>query len=346
MLEFLIQFISTNTTWAQFPTYDNGYFVGSTWFPSYGFYQAPLNYIFILLVALFYVSPFLLSLALTKNKGGIENLRVVPPRCITAIVLIFAVLFILGAPNFGLSGEAAAQQENNYSFALIGLMVFGMAGVMGEDGLAVRVLGRGASREQIYFEKLLVHNDIETVKGRLIVPEIRKNLNLKPTVEGSKEEGYTLDTSSRRFDKITKIRLEKFKENDGWTTVSVVHYLISTFYLKVDIRFIEVARKDSAYIYDVLTEREPKLPTDIILPLSNSHHDLFIDRALDDLRGYYARTQRAPSGEKALLAIFALVLVLLAYLVISGEGLLALAAGLIEALLGMVEIGDRLKKRG
>ena len=117
------------------------------------------------------------------------------------------------------------------------------------------------------------------------------NLFLSHNIEGDKEKGYFLSTS-RGYNFKTNIGIEKEEKSEKITIVKVGFYQQSRYSIQQDKYFLEETRKDSAYILELLTKRDPRMGVRILVALTNRSNDLFVSRIIDDLRGYYIKSKR------------------------------------------------------
>ena len=131
----------------------------------------------------------------------------------------------------------------------------------------------------------------DQVLAKFSVPEVLDNLFLSHNIEGDKEKGYFLSTS-RGYDFKTNIGIEKEEKSEKITIVKVGFYQQSRYSIQQDKYFLEETRKDSAYILELLTKRNPRMGVRILVALTNRSNDLFVSRIIDDLRGYYIKSKR------------------------------------------------------
>jgi hypothetical protein len=136
------------------------------------------NLTLLALIIITVVSPFMFSLVLSKLR---PTLRIVSPFYITMVTFGF-VTAIWGLTSVG----------NFFLSILIGGMLVAVGYI--EDIPSTAILGKGTDRANIYFEQLSVYADLEEVKKRLSIPEIRKGLILCEKAEGTDEQGYTFLT--------------------------------------------------------------------------------------------------------------------------------------------------------
>jgi len=172
-------------------------------------------------------SPIAISLALSKTR---PKLRIVPPFYITLVSAIW--LYI--------------SWFNTFDLATAFFTVYGGAGLAAcgyvEDKLITSILGVAAERESIYYEQLTVFADINDVKNRLSIPEIKTSLSLRDRIDGDSEHGYTFKTR-RNADFVNKITLTKSNVYPETTVMKIVYYEEGRYNLRVSLRFLEEAKK-------------------------------------------------------------------------------------------------------
>jgi len=311
-LQLINWIITQNTMWTQTfqTTYSNQTLtsVSRVVTPNFLFLNSPRVYLFLPIVGLFAMSPLLLSLLLSRRNEDLTKLRIVPPVYISVIVAVYAFLVILGIPSYGTAPTyAAAVQQQSFLFGIIGAMMFATAGAY-EDIAAIRILGRSADSESIYFEKIRVFKDIEEVKAHLSVPHIRKALSLKVRVNGDAKSGYIMH-SERQADMTTIIRLEKDSELETNTVIKIAFYERGRYSVSFSKYFLELASRDSAYLLQSLADAQPSLPSEVVVPLINKSNDIFMNYVIDDLRGYLVATKKA-SPLSILLGVASIILFL------------------------------------
>lgn len=261
--------------------------------PVEAYLTIPLFYWFLIYGAFIFVAPLLLSLILTKKDVDLENLRIVPPLYVSIIGVLYAAVFFLLVPLLRIVGQPQFANIGILDLASLMFLIFIPMTARAEDSLAIAILGRTADRQAIFFEKLRVHASIEEVKAKLSTQEYADNLSLRMNVAGTKEEGYVLKTQ-RGFAFTTKVGLYVDEDDKNRTILKVAFYEKSPYSLRLTKYFIEHAREHVAYLHDLLTGREPLMKVDVLVALTNNVHDLFINDVLDDLRGFYVQTKRAP----------------------------------------------------
>jgi hypothetical protein len=271
------------------------------------------------------ITPFLLSLLLTTIQ---PELRIVPPFYITLIS--FAWLFVLWV------------NPSNVSATLTPVITLGTFYVtlgFAEDKLATLILGIAAERERIYFEYLTVYSDIDDVKARFAVPEIRRELFLSERIEGNAEQGYLFKTRRGLFFK-NQILVTRSKEYPHSTDVKIVYYEEGKYNLKISPVFPEVTRKTSLYLKDVLYNREPKLGFEVAVEFTNTARDSLIDRVIDEMRGYYVRSKQFSYADKFKIAMLAGVLILTVVLFLIEQPVYGALTIAIEVLLAVLALPD------
>jgi len=340
LLQYLSILIGQNTSWSVTLSGNT-----ATLTPIYGFLSPPLVYWFILATILFLVSPLLVSLLFSKKREDLADLRVVPPLYVAIVTIVYAALFIFGVPNLsGLNSIAKSELVSNYLLGFMSLFFFGFI-AWGEDRAAVLIFGTSAERESIYFEKLRVHGQIEDVKAKFLTPEIRENLGLVKRVEGDQKLGYILRTG-RRFDITSLISLREDEEEKGSVIVKIAYYEKSRYSVRFSRYFLEFTKRQSAYLYEVFTDRKPQMPTDILQELTNTSNDSFICDVLDDLRGYYVAVQKVAPLSLTLVVSSLLVAAVTVWAFLTAKPSSAIASGgLIEIFILVVGLMDYFKRR-
>lgn len=337
--DFLAQAVTYTTQTTVTNTYQNGTLVssyastGPT--PVYHFLSLPYVYFFFPAIAFFYLLPFLLSLALSKKDVELRNLRIVPPLAIGLPTAAYGFIFLLNFSNVN---------SISFLYGMMGLFALVATSAI-EDRWAVSFLGTTAERESIYFEKLRVAADIDDVKARLIVPEIANVLNIRDTFEGKRESGYK-GRSPRLSEITTKIGLSIDRQDARFTIVNVAFYVKARFMLRLTNYLGEYAQRQSAYLYRVLTEWKPILPAVVVIPLSNSEYDPYIDEVIDDLRGFYVQTRRAPRRTVIAVVLVTILTIGTAISLVSGQSVtISQATGFSDALVAIIAALDFLSKR-
>jgi len=146
---------------------------------NYKFLDPPLVYQFVIVGALWVSSPLWLSLLFSRMRRDTSNVRIVPPLAIAIASGAYGAIFFVGYPFLTQSSEAQSlANETNGLFVFMVFIFFGMA-AWGSESITVRVLGRTARRDYIFFEALRVHAGLEEVRTRLSSPEVRLNLALE-----------------------------------------------------------------------------------------------------------------------------------------------------------------------
>lgn len=229
--------------------------------------------------ALVLVAPLIISLCLTKRE---PYLKLVPPFYISIIGIVWI-------STVWLYSNLAVE-----IFAFFGL-VLGAAGYS-EDRLATSILGIATERDIIYFEHLRVYADIEAIKSRIFIPAIMSTLNLSDRVEGDAEQGY-LFQMNKDYEYANLISLSRDKSYPEITDVKVVYFEKAKYNLRFSPTFIEHSKRNSGYLQSVLLEREPKLPCEVVIALTNTALDPLIDSVVDELHGYYTRYKRLPARD-------------------------------------------------
>jgi len=282
----------------------------------------------ILLVAVF-LSPFLISLILTKRE---PELKIVPPLYITLLSFVWITIFWLS--TFGTA-----------EIFLISLLEGTLVGCgLVEDRLVTTILGMTAERESIYFEHFRAYAEIGDVKARLAIPEIKDHLLLSDRVDGDSEKGYVFRTK-RGYAFIIKISLTRDRQFAELTDVRIVYYEKARYNLRVSANFLEYAKDTSLYLKDIFPHRERPIGVEVITSLTNTVHDSLIDSIIDEMYGYYTQYKRLSGWDilkiGALLGILVFTIVLFVYGLTLYGGLTAL----IDGLFALSELPDILRRQ-
>jgi hypothetical protein len=304
-------------------------------------------YLSIPIFVLFLLSPFYLSLIFTNRGAEPQNLRLVPPFAIGLSTVAYGIVFLLPFPNPNqLNSPLFAAEFVRFSFGFLGLLSFGILSY-GQDRLAVLVLGRTAEREGIYFEKIRVHGEIDEVKAKLLSTEVSDNLFLSERVDGDQKDGYVLKTK-RLFDFRTRIGLSADRENNGFTILKAAFYLRTRYSLSLEKYAVENTKKNSAYLHQVLADRNPAMAIEVLVPLTNTDNDSFVNETIDDLRGLLVQTRRAPRASLVLGLFFIILTVLIGLAYTSGQSSSALLPlGIaIDVLIAAIALYEIASKRG
>lgn len=295
------------------------------------FSSAPLLNIIALWILGFILlsSPLLASLALSKKYP----LRIVPPF----YVAIVTSGFIIAIWGVTVPSNLVLTVIVGFMFALVGL---------GEDAATIKILGIATDRENIYFEQLTVYADIENVKARLTVPEIKDGLFLSDKIDGDSEKGYTLKSIiSENYVYSHKITLTKSREETETTILKIVYFYVEKYNLTNTPAFMEESTKISLYLKEILRNRKPNIMFARDVEFTNESQDSLIDKIIDENRGYYVKSKRLTKldwikiGSIIFIAIFSFIL-----FAVEQTTYGALIAAL-DALITVTQIPDLLKKR-
>lgn len=273
--------------------------------------------------------PLILSLLLTTFK---PEPRIVPPFWIT--VVSFAWLFVL------------LINSSNVSTLLLPTIIVGLFYVtIGrlEDVAAIAILGIAAERESIYYEYLIVYSDIDDVKAKLTIPEIRNALLLAERVEGNAEQGYLFKTK-KGFTFKSRILITRNNEYPKLTDLKIVYFEKGSYSLEVSPNFLENAKKNSVYLKDILCNREPKLGFEVVVELTNTARDSLIDKIIDEMHGYYLKSKQLSNVDKFVIFTFVGVLILTIALFMIEQPLYAGLSIAIDVLLAVSELPDIIRK--
>jgi hypothetical protein len=261
---------------------------------------------------------------LTKRE---PKLHIVPPFWISTVTVFYVLVrwyFPITATTFVSLGIIAV------------LAVLSRA----EDSLITYVLGIATDRESIFFEHLLVFANIEAVKERLSVPEMRTELALSPRIQGDSETGYIFRTA-RGFDFVDRFLITKSKDYpEEGTDVKIAHYAMGRYNLKMSPVFYQHTRKTSVYIRDILRSREPKLSFQVITELTSNAEDPLVDSIIDDLMGAYMKSKRFSGLDKLKIGATVGVFIASAILIVLGYPLYGGFSALLDALYALTELPD------
>ena len=158
ILEFFAYYISGTIYYGSLVL--NGTVIPNVW--SYNFENFPDLTEAIILGIIALVSPLILSLVFSKKVVDLSKVKIVPPFYVTIIGCSFLALFLIHIqynfyPIVTLRNAAFSQLRYDSLFLLL---LFGVTSFFGEDYIVIKVLGRSASSELIYFEKLRVYHEI------------------------------------------------------------------------------------------------------------------------------------------------------------------------------------------
>ncbi len=283
---------------------------------------------FLILAALVFLSPLLSSLLLTKTE---PKLKIVPPYWISLVVMGW-VLIHWYYPLTPIS---------SISLIFGGLLVLV---ARAEDIVVTSIIGKAAEREVIFFEHLLVYANIESVKNRLCVPEIRTELALSSRIEGNVEEGYTLRTE-RGFDFCNRFLLTKDKQYlEEATNLRIAHYQIGRYNLRTTPVFIEHMDKTSGYVERILLYREPRLAFERITPLTNNVQDVLVDTIMDELMGAYAKSKRYSALDKVKIGATISIAVVSVILILIGQSVYGGFSAILDILYALSELPDVVRR--
>ncbi len=285
---------------------------------------------FLGLVIIAITMPLTLSLILTASQ---HELRVVPPFYIASIS--WTLVFVLWVnPTNGLTMITPT--------TILGILYASIG--YAEDWVTTQVLGITTERENIYYEHLTVYAEINDVKARLAIPEIRRCLCLSERIEGNVEQGYLLKTKGG-FTFRKQILVIRNKESPLLTDIKIVYYEKGRYCLRVSSNFLEEARETSAYLKDILYNRNPKLGFAVIIPFTNTACDTLIDRVIDDMQGYYARSKQLSNVDRFKIAIALLIIPLTVTLFLIEQPLYAALSIAIEVLLAVSQLPDIIRRQ-
>jgi hypothetical protein len=282
------------------------------------------------LIIMVIISPFLLSLILTKRK---PNLRLVPPFYIAWVSYVWLII----VQSYPFSTTTVTD-----SVLLGGIFV---AICYLEDRAVTLILGITAERENIFFEHFKAFAQIEDVRNKLSVPEIRSELTLSPRTEGNSELGYRLHTR-REFTSVNRILLTRDKEYpDELTDVKVVYYAMGRYSLTMSPYFLEHWKKTSGYLKDIFTERDPIIGIEKITDFQNNVRDPLVDSVVDDLMGYYVKSQRVSMLDKIKVGATIGIFVIAVYLFVIGQPVYGGLSAILDAIFALSELPDILRRQ-
>jgi hypothetical protein len=274
------------------------------------------------------LSPLLASLALSKK----QPLRIVPPFYVAVVTFgfIIAIWGITSSSNFILSVLVGGM------FAVVGLI---------EDVAATTILGIASDRANIYFEQLTVYADIDDVKARLTVPEIKDGLFLSDKIDGDSEKGYTFKTTHENYLFSHKITLTKSKEEAATTILKIVYFDVGKYNLTSSPAFIEEATKISLYLKEILGNRKPNIMFARDVGFTNEAQDSLIDCIIDDNRGYYVKSKRFTKLDRFRIGAIFLIAVIAIILFAVEQTTYGALIAVLDALITVSQIPNLLKKQ-
>jgi len=274
--------------------------------------------------------PLILSLILTAIQ---PEFRIIPPFFITIISWVW--LFVLWV-----------NQSNASTMIPLTFFIGTFYVTMGyfEDWGTTKILGKAIERENIYFEHLLVYAEINDVKNRLITPEIRRTLHISETVEGKSADCYLLKTRNV-FTFKNDIILAKNKESPELTDLKIVYYEVERYSLRVSKDFVEDAHMISGYVRDVFTNHVPNIGVEVVASFGNTVNDPSIDRVIDDMRGFYARSKQFSNADRFKIGLLTIVLILTGILFIIGQPTYAVLSIAIEVLIAVLGLPDIIRRQ-
>lgn len=285
---------------------------------------------FAIYVIMVLLSPFLISLILTKRS---PNLKIVPP----VYVAIIGWAYLLVFQTFPL------EPNRDFLVVMFGLIMVAMGAI--EDKFVTSILGVATERENIYFEHMTVFAEIDDVKARICVPEIRDALDLSHRIEGDADRGYTFRTN-RGHTFIKTIQLTKNKEYpDEETDFKVVYYEKARYNLRVSPAFLEYSRMTSAILKDILFKRAPSLGFAMIMDLKNDVRDPLVNSVVDEMYGYYVKSKRLSFADQAKIAAVVGVFVMSIALFVFEQPLYGGVAAVLDALIALSELPDIVRKQ-
>jgi hypothetical protein len=281
-----------------------------------------------ILAAIIGFSPLLASLALSKK----EPLRIVPPFYVAVVTFgfIIAIWGITSSSNFVLSVMTGGM------FAFAGLI---------EDVAAITILGITSDRANIYFEQLTVYADIDDVKARLTVPEIKDGLFLSDKIEGDSEKGYLFKNTYENYSFSHEISLTKSKEEPETTILKIVYFYVGKYNLTNSPAFIEEATKISLYLREILSNRKPNIMFARDIGFTNNVQDSLIDKIIDDNRGYYVKSKRFTKLDWFRISAIVLIAVVAMILFAVEETTYGALTAVLDALITISQLPDLMKKQ-
>lgn len=294
------------------------------------FSAAPLSNIVALwiLAVILILSPLLASLALSK----MQPLRIVPPFYVAVVTFGFIIVI------WGITSSS-----NFIESVLLGGM-YTFVGLI-EDVAATKILGIASDRANIYFEQLTVYADIDDVKARLTVPEIKDGLFLSDKIEGNSEKGYTFKITNENYIYSHRITLTKSKEEPETTILKIVYFYVGKYNLTSSPAFIEESTKISLYLKEILRNRKPNIMFARDVGFTNESQDSLIDKIIDDNRGYYVKSKRFTKLDKFRIGAIILIAVIAIVLFAVEQTTYGALIAALDALITVSQIPDLLKKQ-
>jgi hypothetical protein len=284
---------------------------------------------FILLLGTYLISPLVLCFCLTKRE---PYLKLVPPLYISIISVSWMVIYWL-ASNLSLLLIVA--------FSGMFMMYVGLF----EDMAARSILGIATVRELVYFEHLRIYADVEVVRARISDLAIMTTLELSERSEGDAEQGYRFNTQ-RRYDIKKVISLRRDRSYPDSTDLKVVYFERARYNLRFSPAFFERINEFSEYLHSIFLKREPILPCEIVIPLTNTALDPLVDSVEDDLHGYYARYRRLPARDSVkILGLLAIAGLTVGLFLSKQPDIYWQLSLLLDILIYLMEIPELLRRR-
>jgi hypothetical protein len=295
--------------------------------------KAPVNLTLAYIVlAVFIVAlvvlPIVLSLILTSIQ---PSHLIVPPFYITIVSIVWFCIMSVTPTN---AGEALP--------AIITLGMFYVTLGFGEDWITTKIIGITTEREYVYFEHLRVYSNINSVKERLLTPEIRRALHIAHVPE---EENNDLVFKSIATQLKRDITISTDSEYPEYTIMKITYYEVGRYSLRVSPFFIEENRKMSSYIKDVFSNRSPAIGIEVIVPFTNKIDDPAIDRVIDRCKGYYNVSKQLSTEDRVKVGLFIAIFILTGILFLVEQPSFAFLSIAIEVLIAVLGFPDIIRKR-
>jgi hypothetical protein len=275
------------------------------------------------------ILPIILSLILTSIQ---PSHLIVPPFFITIVSAVWAGILLVNAANIG--SMLATVVTLGLFYSALGYM---------EDSLTTKILGKTAERESVYFEHFRVYSDVDSVKTRLLIPEIRRGLHISERTGDDGEGGLIFKSIATTFK--SDLTVTKDKDYPELTSLKVVYYEIGNYSLKVSPFFIEQMHKMSGYIKDVFNNHLPIMGVEVISSFTNKVNDPTVDKVINNFQGFYHMSKQLSITDRFKIALFVGILVLTGILFLIEQPGYAVLSIAIEVLIAVLGLPDLIRKR-
>ena len=157
-------------------------------------------------------------------------------------------------------------------------------------------------------------------------------------------DGYLFKTRNAFLFK-NDITITKSKDYPECTDLRIVYYEVGKYNLKVSKTFIEEAHKISGYVKDVFNNHTPKIGVEVVVPFGNSGLDYSVDRVIDSMRGFYARSKQLSNVDRFRIGLLIGVIFLTLLLFLIGQPLYAIITIAIEILIAVMSLPEIYRKQ-